>query len=272
MTNIVRAAWLALAVIPAALDSGGSSPLSSWVVWTMWMAVALAVLVPHPLSLTTCRFIAPMFVAHLTWIVANAGSTVQWGSVVGLILATVVCIASFTSRFGAAHAQAAAYGHERRHLLRPPVSVVLPVALLWLIAVTTAGIAVHADTTLTAGVATAVFAALLAFSLQRSLVLARRWLVFVPAGIAIHDPLVLRDTFMVRSHEVQALRHAPNDTEAFDLTCATWGVPLEIVLSHPHDVSLSNFGARVSRTLDRLHVTALLIAPTRATEALAART
>ena len=272
MTNAVRAAWLVLAVIPSALDSGGSSPLSPWVVWTMWAAVALAVLVPHPLSLTTCRFIAPMFVVHLTWMAASAGSLVQWGSVVGLVLVVAVCIASFMSRFGASHAQAAAYGHERRHLLRPPVSVILPVALLWLITLVTAGIAVHADATLAAGIATAASAALLAFSLQRAVVLARRWLVFVPAGIAVHDPLVLRDTFMVRSHEVRALHRAPNDTEAFDLTCATWGVPLEIVLSHPHDVSLSNFGARVSRTLDRLHVTALLVAPTRTADALAPRT
>jgi hypothetical protein len=99
--------------------------------------------------------------------------------------------------------------------------------------------------------------------LRRALVLSRRWLVFVPAGIAVHDPLLLRDTFMVRSHDVRTLHEAKSTTEAFDVTGTTWGTPLELVLSHPHDVSLSPFGARLTRTLDRVHVTALLVAPSR---------
>ena len=83
----------------------------------------------------------------------------------------------------------------------------------------------------------------------------------MPAGIAIHDPLVLRDTFMVRTHDVRGLHTAKPGTEAFDTTCTTWGQALELVLSHPHDVSLSEFGARISKTLDQIHVTSLLVAP-----------
>jgi hypothetical protein len=65
------------------------------------------------------------------------------------------------------------------------------------------------------------------------------------------------------------LRIAAADTEAFDTTCVTWGEALELQLDHPHDVSLSQFGARIGRTLDRLHVTALLVAPSRPSRALA---
>jgi hypothetical protein len=102
-------------------------------------------------------------------------------------------------------------------------------------------------------------------------VLARRWLVFVPAGIAVHDPLMLRDTFMVRRHDVRAVGAAdksPSSDESFDITGTTWGQPMQITLAHLHDVSLSSFGARMTRTLDRVHVRALRIAPTRADLAL----
>jgi len=46
-------------------------------------------------------------------------------------------------------------------------------------------------------------------------------------------------------------------------------VVLELTLSHPHDVSLSPFASRLTRTLDRLHVTSLLLAPSRPNSALA---
>lgn len=271
MTNAVRAAWLALAVVPGALDGGGASALSVWMVWAAWAAVALSVLLAHPVSLTTCRFVVPLLTLHSAWILADAGSDATWGAVVGAVIHVAVTAVVFTSAYGATHAQAAAYGHERRHLLRPPVSVILPVVLLWVSVAAAAAVAVHADALVTAGVAAAVFVVLLGFSLRRGVVLARRWLVFVPAGIAVHDPLVLRDTFMVRNHDVRALQPVSSGTEAFDATCTTWGAPLELVLSHPHDVSLSQFGARVSRTLDRLHVTSLLVAPSRPNEALANR-
>ena len=271
MTNAVRAAWLALAVVPGALDGGGASALSVWMVWVAWAAVALSVLLAHPVSLTTCRFVVPLLTLHSAWILADAGSDATWGAVVGAVIHVAVTAVVFTSAYGATHAQAAAYGHERRHLLRPPVSVILPVVLLWISVAAAAAVAVHSDTLVVAGVSAAVFVVLLGFSLRRGVVLARRWLVFVPAGIAVHDPLVLRDTFMVRNHDVRALQPVSSGTEAFDATCTTWGAPLELVLSHPHDVSLSQFGARVSRTLDRLHVTSLLVAPSRPNEALTNR-
>lgn len=271
MTNAVRAAWLALAVIPDALHTAGASAISTWVVWVAWALVALSVLLAHPLSLTTARFVAPLLVVHSAWDLADAGSTTRWGAVVGFVVLIAVTATLFSSTYGATHAQAAAYGHERRHLLRPPVSVILPVVLLWILVAASAAVAVHATSLIVASVSTAVLVVLLGFSLRRGVVLARRWLVFVPAGIAVHDPLVLRDTFMVRSHDIRALQRATDGTEAFDATCTTWGVPLELVLSHPHDVSLSQFGARVSRTLDRLHVTSLLVAPSRPNDALAQR-
>lgn len=260
MRFVVRLAWLASALLPGALSTGNSTAIAPWVVWSAWSMVALASLVHHPISLTVIRFVGPMLVVHAASRSLTGGA--EWG-IVSTILQSIAVVAAFSATYGAVHAQASAYGHERRHLLRPPVAVILPLLLLWLLTVTSGGMVIAVGTLAPAATAAVSFVLLLGFSLRRSLVLAKRWLVFVPAGIALHDPLMLRDTFMVRTHDVRALRAAPANGEAFDATGTTWGTPLELSLSHPHDVSLSGFGARVGRTLDRLHVTALYVAPSR---------
>jgi hypothetical protein len=272
VTNALRVGWLAIAVLPQSLSASngasGASTVGFWLAWGIWVIVALAVLVPHPLSLVTARLLAPLLALH-TGATVLEESTLQWSTVIALLLMITVSATAFSARYGSVHAQAAAYGHERRHLLRPPMAVLASLALVWLVVAALGAVAMRGEQLAVSLSATALFIALAGFMLRRALVLSRRWLVFVPAGIAVHDPLILRDTFMVRNHDVRALRDAASNTEAFDVTGTTWGTPLELVLSHPHDVSLSQFGARLTGTLDRLHVTALLVAPSRPHIALA---
>jgi len=264
--------WLAIAVLPQSLSASngesGASTVGFWLAWGIWVVIALAVLVPHPLSLVTVRLLAPLLALHAGATVLEE-STLQWSTVLALLLMIAVSATAFSARYGTVHAQAAAYGHERRHLLRPPIAVLAPLALVWLFVATLGAVAMRGEQPAVSLSTTALFIALAVFMLRRALVLSRRWLVFVPAGIAVHDPLLLRDTFMVRNHDVRALRDAASNTEAFDVTGTTWGTSLELVLSHPHDVSLSPFGARLTGTLDRLHVTALMVAPSRPNIALA---
>ena len=272
MTNALRVGWLAIAVLPQSLSASngvsGASTVGFWLAWGIWVVIALAVLVPHPLSLVTVRLLAPLLALH-TGATVLEESTLQWSTVLALLLMIAVSATAFSARYGTVHAQAAAYGHERRHLLRPPMAVLAPLALVWLVVAALGAVAMRGEQLAVSLSTTALFIALAVFMLRRALVLSRRWLVFVPAGIAVHDPLLLRDTFMVRNHDVRALREAASNTEAFDVTGTTWGTPLELVLSHPHDVSLSPFGARLTGTLDRLHVTALMVAPSRPNIALA---
>lgn len=272
MTNALRVGWLAIAVLPQSLSASngvsGASTVGFWLAWGIWVVIALAVLVPHPLSLVTVRLLAPLLALH-TGATVLEESTLQWSTVLALLLMIAVSATAFSARYGTVHAQAAAYGHERRHLLRPPMAVLAPLALVWLVVAALGAVAMRGEQLAVSLSTTTLFIALAVFMLRRALVLSRRWLVFVPAGIAVHDPLLLRDTFMVRNHDVRALRDAASNTEAFDVTGTTWGTSLELVLSHPHDVSLSPFGARLTGTLDRLHVTALMVAPSRPNIALA---
>jgi hypothetical protein len=220
---------------------------------------AIGALVLHPRSLTVIRFVVPMLTLDSVWRLTF--QEVEWRNIAAAALLVTVCVIVFNAGYGTVHAQSAAYGHERRYLLRPPVAVILPLVVLWLLVATAAAVAMYAGSTVTAAIACVPLTAVGSFALHRASILARRWIVFVPAGIALHDPLVLRDTFMVRAIDVRALRPAAMPTEAFDATCTTWGTSLELVVSHPRDVSLSQFGARITRTLDRLHVTALLVSP-----------
>src|SRR5690606_42064115 len=57
--------------------------------------------------------------------------------------------------------------------------------------------------------------------------LARRWLVFVPAGMVIHDPLALVDPILLRRGSVRSFGPAPADTDAVDLTAGAAGLALE---------------------------------------------
>jgi hypothetical protein len=274
VTNAVRVGWLLVAVLPNGLAfeqlAGTGSVFSPWLSWAVWAMVALAVLVLHPVSLVTVRFVAPLLVADSGWrIITDRAAQSTPGAVVGFFLMLVVATVTYSAVYGAVHAQAAAYGHERRHLLRPPIAVILPIAVLWLGVAGGGAIANHAVSLPTALGGLGVFIIVGFFALRRATVLARRWLVFVPAGIAVHDPLMLQDTLMVRRHDIRGLAAAEHGTTAFDATGTTWGMVLELTLSHPHDVSLSTFGVRMAKTLDRLHVSAVLVAPSRPSAALA---
>ena len=281
---LARVTWLALAVVPGALslpeypgetlrasdDVGRASAVV--LLWLAWAVVAFGMIVLHPLSLAAVRWLSPMIAIHVWWMALVADDAPEvWARLAAVGCALVVVVVMLRADFGARHVQAAAYGHERRHLLRPPVAVMLPSALVWLVAWALGAVALHVEPSIATAIAALASALLAAFGWRRVSVLARRWLVFVPAGIAVHDPLMLRDTFMVRRHDVRAVGTAdvsPSSDDSFDITGTTWGQPVQITLAHLHDVSLSSFGARMTRTLDRVHVRVLRIAPTRADVAL----
>jgi len=281
---LARVTWLALAVVPGALSvpefsgealraSDNVGRVSAMVLlWLAWAVVAFGMIVLHPLSLAAVRWLSPMIAVHVWWMALIADDAPEvWARLAAVGCALVAVVVMLRADFGARHVQAAAYGHERRHLLRPPVAVMLPSALVWLVAWALGAVALHVEPSVATAVAALASALVAAFGWRRVSVLARRWLVFVPAGIAVHDPLMLRDTFMVRRHDVRAVGAAdksPSSDDSFDITGTTWGQSVQITLAHLHDVSLSSFGARMTRTLDRVHVRAVRIAPTRADLAL----
>jgi hypothetical protein len=220
----------------------------------------VAAFVPHPLALTALRVVAPA-----TVVVTLAAAVAGHPSALAVAWATVTCAWSFAPGVGAACVNGTAYPNERRFLLRPPGPLLKgPLPLAWIL--TVAGIAagpllLAAGRWVLGGLLLLVgwpAAALLLKSLHN---LSKRWAVFVPAGVVLHDPLVLFDPVLFRRQDVTALRAAPQRNPAYlDLSQAAPGLGLEMEVDPPATVTLLKPGRREGVAI---HATGLRFTPTR---------
>lgn len=205
----------------------------------------------------------------------NLGEAPVLWPLLGVALAVVGAFSVFLPDYAAAQVQAAAYGAERRLPLRVPVPQVAPIALAWL--VTTGLVAgalfLVASETWLAAVPCAVAAAAAGwFLLPRLHRFSRRWLVVVPAGIVVHDHVLLAETFMVKAHSVTGVSPVSSPGEALDLSGVARGTLIAIELREAENLALSPYLSRMLGTLDAVHVRGYAIAPTLTGQALAALT
>ncbi len=232
--------------------------------WTLWAFVTIALWILHPLSLIVARCIVPVVTVHLIFGIGDA-ERIAW-AIAGAACALFACLVIFSSIYGNSHVQAGAYGDEKRFLLRVPVSLIVPVGLAYLLlvtAVTFTPLLIADRQWVFGGVGLVLSVGLLLKLAPRMYQLTKRWLVFVPAGIVIHDPTMLSEVLMLRHGEVVSIALAPADSQAIDLTGFTRGIPLEVKLRELIDVRLTPFAARILKTTDALHVQVFLVAPTR---------
>ena len=266
---LLRLAWVGVAVGGAsAIDgatSGRSDPVDavagygSAVVWVIGVA---AMAIPAAGSLTASRLIVPLSVpaAVITWV---AGASAAEGASF-LAAAATASLLVFSGDLGRSFVQASAYGAEDRHLLRPPAAYLLAALVTWSLvasALLAGPLLLAARNWLVGGAISTLAAAGIALGWPRWHRLARRWFVVVPIGVVIHDDLVLAETLMLRRGEISALRLAPADTEALDLTGPAAGHAVEINTTESVTALL---GATPSRRHPAaIHLTACLVAPSR---------
>ena len=264
---LVRALWAALPfttgpTLAAALDAA-SVPVrtvASAGLWLGWAAGMVAAFVPHPIALTTLRVVAPAaVVAALTAAVAGHPSAlaVAW--------ATVACAWAFAPGFGAWCVNGPAYPNERRFLLRPPGPLIRgPLPLAWTLTVAGigAGPLLLAARQWVAGGLLLLLGWPVALLLLKSLHnLSRRWAVFVPAGVVLHDPIVLFDPTLFRRQDVAALRLGQvRDPAYLDLSQRAPGLGLDMDLAEPAVVTLLRPGRREG---DPVEAARLRFTPTR---------
>jgi hypothetical protein len=264
-----RVTWLVLPVLlgPAlgdALDDA-SRPVqvvASVGLWLGWAAVLVATLVPTTVSLTALRCAVPAaVVAAVAATVAGASAA----SGVALVAALVATLAAFWPGTGEAFVAGSSYGDERRMPLRVPGPLLAgPLVVVWGAAATgvAAGPLLLAAGQWIAGAAALAVGLPVAAVAFRSLhTLARRWLVFVPNGVVVHDPLALAEPVLLRRAEVRSFGPAPADTAALDLTRGALGLALEVTLAPPVSVVLAGGGRQGVR--EATIAAALLVAPTR---------
>ena len=237
---VLRVLWLLLPftagpALAAALH-GASVPLRSTAsvgAWLAWAGVVVALLVPAPAGLSVLRVVAPAGVVAALW-AAGRGTSGTTQVALALASTSAAAAASFLPETGTWLVNGAAYGDERRHLLRPPALLLAgPIPLAWavLVASVVAGpLLLAAGRELAGGLALVLGAPVTLVAARALHSLTQRWAVLVPAGLVIKDHLSVLDPVLLRRTDIEVLRPAPPAGASLDLTAGASGLALEALL------------------------------------------
>lgn len=263
-----RAAWFLLPVTvgPALAGSlDGVDTAVRWLggalAWGAWAASLLAVLVPHPLGLTVLRILSP------TVAVVAAGAAIGSGTPGWAVLALAGGAAAAATGLSPGTADrcvdGSSYGPERRMALRVPLALLLgPLPLAWAVVVTgtAAGPLLLAAGRWVAGVVVTVLGLPAAAVAARAVHgLSLRFVVFVPAGLVVHDRATLHEPILFSRDRMARLGPAVVGSTATDLTAGATGLVLQIDLTDPVEISRRT-GRRAAASTT---VEAVLITPVR---------
>ncbi len=251
----------------------GRSPVAAMVATIAWGAaigcLVIDLVVPSPLGLTLLRLVLPATVPAAV-VALTLGATPAWG-VPALAVAVLATLVAFTAESAEAMVQGSAYGDEQRLPLRVPAALLPPMALSWMLwcAAVLAAVLLLGARQWVLGSVTTSAAGLFSWLLMRRFHrFSLRWLVVVPAGVVVHDPVVLGETLMLQRANVTLARLAPADTQAADLTGPAAGHALEITV---REMALAVLAATQAAPKGQaLHVQSLLVAPSRPGRALRA--
>ena len=266
---VVRVWWAALPftagpVLADGLHDTGAAwrTTASVGLWVLWGVVLVGSLLAHPATLVLVRLAAPSAVVALVW-AGREGA--DWGEValVAAITAGMAAV-SLSAPVGHVFVNGISYGDEVRLLLRP--SALLLAGPLPVTAAITIGGAVSGPLLLAAerwalGAVITVVGGALAVVGARSLhSLTRRWLVFVPAGVVLHDHLAVQDPVLLRRRAVAGFGPARQGSDALDLSQGAAGLILELRANQPITLSPP---ARRKGSAEEAQASAILIAPSR---------
>jgi len=225
----------------------------------------VATFVSHPATLTALRVLAPAAAAAALLAAAGGHASplaVAWTAVtVGWVMTPAV---------GYRWVNGPAYGDERRYLLRAPGPLLFgPLLVVWALALAglSAGPLLLAARRWGLGAGLLVLGWPLAGLLLKSLHnLSRRWVVFVPAGLVLHDPVSLVDPVLFPRRTIVSLAPARRQVRASeggtleDLRQRALGLALELAVSEPAPVMVVKPGRRQGETRE---LQRLLFTPTR---------
>ena len=201
--------------------------------WGAWAVVLVATLVPHPIGLTVLRCVAPGAAAvALVGVIVGGPSSLS--ATVGVAWSVAVAVLTLQPATAVLFVNGPAYPNERRLPLAAPSALLLgPLELAWAAVVGLPAVAVvlMASSQWVVGAVVAVAGAAAVWFLGRALHgLTLRWVVFVPAGLVLHDPMGLVDPVLFVREVVESVGPAPADSTALDLTQGAAGLTVELRL------------------------------------------
>ncbi len=230
--------------------------------WAAWGVLVAAAAVPHPWSLTALRVVAPAAAVGVVWAVIDAGDPGVL-DVAGVVVAVCLAVVALSGWVADDCIDARSYGDERRFSLRTPMTLLLgPAPLATVVAVASVVAPVlllAAGQWVLGGVLLVVGLVAARFALASLHTLASRFVVLVPAGLTLVDPLTLVDSTLFARSRVTRLGPALVGTGATDLSQNAPGLVVELTLATP--VSLAVRTGR--QTADEVTVDAVLFTPSR---------
>jgi len=230
--------------------------------WLLWGVGIVALVVPSTLGLTVSRMLGALAcgAAATSWI---AGAAPAAGAVF-LASSVIFALLAGGAEYGQRCVQASAYGDEHRFLLRAPAAFLPPVIVagaVWVAAVVAAPLLLASAQWLVGVVAAMIAVGLTWLLLPRFTALSERWFVVVPAGVVVHDQVVLSETVMVSRSNLAGVDLALEGTEAADFTGPAGGHAIEISVQSMITVLLAP--TKDSPRGKALHVQSFMIAPSR---------
>lgn len=244
----LRVLWVVLALCAAgpggdALDGRSTSVVVAVTAaaWVGWAGALVAMLVPRTLSLTAIRILVPAGWAAAVAAVA-IGDTADALDAVTLTVATAALVFALSPITTDSCVDGSSYGPERRIALRTPLVLSIIAAITWLVMLggATAGVLLLAAGQWATGAAAAIIGFAVVWFGARSLhQLSKRWLVLVPTGMVLHDPLVMPEPQLFLRQTMARLGPAEvgdvddPDVTTEDLTAGASGLVMAIDLSEP---------------------------------------
>ena len=258
---VLRVVWLVLPftafpLVTRALGQGGDALQLGGTIglWVIWAAMLIGSMVPRTETLTALRVIAP---AGLAAVIAAVISLLDDGTVDlvligGIISAGAAALIAFHPAVSDAFADGSSYGDERRFLLSTPGAIMAgPIQLVWAsiaLGATVGPILLLAERWILGGILTAIGWPLAFFALPVLHRLSHRWLVFVPAGMVVHDKTALREPQLFRKEQITELGPAPVDHNFEDLSLGGLGLALRVALIETSKIVRNERGKDVELT------------------------
>jgi hypothetical protein len=186
------------------------------------------------------RIFAPasLFVAGWAAVVAPDGA--DTAESIALAITSLAAVVALSAVVGDRFVNGSSYGDERRFPLRPPGVLTLgPIQIAWVVAFAgaiTGPLLLGAHVWIAGAVLTAVGFIAAAASIRILHQLAKRWVVFVPAGMVLVDEMALTDGMLTQRHRITSVGPAVEGTDATDLTVGALGLALQLTLTEPDDI------------------------------------
>ncbi len=246
LPRVLAALWLLVGATGTAAISAALEGRSTSLAWTLaveavvaWAVLWVAILIPRITTLTATRIGVPLA------LVASVATFVTGDQSVWAVLFVATAVASLAALAHPltidAFVDGSSYGPERRFGLRtPPLTALVAVPPTWIVAaaiVVVPPFAVVGDVVVAAVVAV-VWIVAVRWAVRSLHLPARRWVVFVPAGMVLSDPLALADRVLFPRRNVAALGPAYASTDATDLSLGALGLALQLDLTEPFAMPL----------------------------------